>query len=90
MVSKAAQIQREEFLRKMRDNARNKSLQRITVWQFNKDSMSHVMFLRDFVTPYLSSVYKCIIEQSGELNLTVDTIRFFFNLPEVIFARVLK
>ena len=52
--------------------------------------MAHVTFLRDFVTPYLSSVYKCMIEQSGEPHLTVNAMRFYFNLPEVVFTRVLK
>lgn len=49
-----------------------------------------LLFLRDFATPYFSSVYKSLVSQGKSGILEVSRIKRYFNLPEIIFSRVIK
>ena len=50
---------------------------------------SDIALARDFATPYFSSIFRSLTEQSDVAHISVELLRTYFNLPEVIFLRVL-
>ena len=63
----------------------NEILQKkITAWQFNKNNEIDITFLRDFVTPYFSEVYQCLV--NGGRKSYLEPIRFktYLNLPDLM------
>jgi Ca2+-binding EF-hand superfamily protein len=59
------------------------------VWQFDTDDKTDIVFIRDFATPYFSSVYQSLVNQGSGGILEVARVKSYFNLPEIIFSRLI-
>jgi len=73
----------------MKEFGQDRNRKTVEVWQFNKSSNIDLLFLRDFATPYFSSVYQSLVNQGNGGILEVARVKRYLNLPEIIFNRII-
>ena len=83
-------MQKEEFLKRMKELGSNRNRKIIKVWQFDPNNDQDLTFVKDFAVPYFSAVYQSLINQGRSGYLEVSRLKAYFNLPELIFSRVVK
>lgn len=88
-VPKPDLVKREEFLKRMKEFGQDRNRQTIQIWQFDTDAESDILFIRDFATPYFSAVYQSLVNQGNGGILEVSRLKSYFNLPEIIFSRLI-
>jgi hypothetical protein len=95
VINRAGSITKakQEFLEKMRKFSSDKNNKKIDLWQFSYKKESHVVFMRDFIAPYFSNVFRSLVQLEGnQIKTWVDaqTVKGYFNLPELLARRVIK
>lgn len=84
---------KQEFLLKMRKLSSDTNHKKIDLWQFSFKKESHVVFMRDFISPYFSNVFRSLVRLEGSQIKTwvnAQTIKGYLNLPELVARRVIK